>query len=360
MNIPPLQIGDLTLKVPIIQGGMGIGVSLSTLAAAVANEGALGVISGVQIGFREEDFKSNSKEANIRALRKEIRRAKELSPKGVIGLNLMVAMNNYEDMVKTAVEEKIDIIISGAGLPTVLPKLVKGSTTKIAPIVSSAKATRVILKLWEEKHNYIPDLIVVEGPKAGGHLGFKRDELEVIEKYDLSNILKEVLDTVSEYEAKHNCKIPVVAAGGVYSGKDIAELLSIGASGVQMGTRFIGTYECDADEKYKRAFIESKKEDIEIIQSPVGMPGRAIKNSFIKSVNEQRPKIDRCYNCLRKCDPKTTIYCISNALMEAVKGNIENGLIFTGSNGYKITKLVTVKELINDLIKEVMEYEQVN
>lgn len=357
MRISPLQIGDLEVKVPIIQGGMGIGVSLSKLASAVANEGGIGVISGVQIGFREHDFKTNSKDANIRALKNEIRTARKLSPNGVIGLNLMVAMNNYEEMVTAAVDSGIDVIISGAGLPTSLPKLIKGSNTKIAPIVSSGKAAKIMCKIWYEKHSYIPDFIVVEGPEAGGHLGFHLEELLDTKKPSLEEIVKDVIEVVKQYEDISRKKIPVIAAGGIYTGEDIGKFLKLEASGVQMGTRFICTEECDADINYKRAFINATKEDINIIKSPVGLPGRAIKNKFIEKVQKDRETVDRCFNCLKKCNPNDTIYCISKALINAAEGNIEEGLIFTGSNGYRMKEIITVRELMKELVREVMEYE---
>lgn len=356
MKLPSLVIGDLKAEIPIVQGGMGVGISRSKLAGAVANCGGVGVISGVQIGFDEPDFETNAMEANYRALRKHIRRAKEISPKGIIGVNLMVALNNYDELAKVAVEEGIDIIISGAGLPTALPKYVEGSNTKIAPIVSSAKAATVICKLWDKRYNRIPDLVVVEGPEAGGHLGFSLEELEHRDEKPLEDILKEVLEAVKPYEEKHGKKIPVICGGGITTGEEIAKFIKIGAAGVQIATRFIATEECDAHINYKKAFIEAKKEDIAIVVSPVGMPGRAIKNKFIDRIKNNNEKITKCYNCLKPCNPKDTPYCISKALINAVNGNVDEGLIFTGGNGYKINKITTVRELMDELSNESRKY----
>lgn len=352
MKLPSLRLGDLVARVPIIQGGMGVGVSRSSLASAVANEGGIGIISGVQIGFNEPDFEKNHMEANLRALIKEIRKARELSPKGIIGVNFLVAMNNYKEMVKAAVEEKIDLIISGAGLPKELPGLVKGSKTKIAPIVSSGKAAALITKLWDKRFNYVPDMVIVEGHEAGGHLGFSLDDLNSPEKPSLTDLVKEVVEALKPFKEKYQKEIPVVGAGGVFTGCDIAKLIKAGASGVQMATRFVATEECDADLKYKMAYINSKKDDIQLVKSPVGMPGRAIRNSLIERLEKGNVPIRRCYNCLQPCDPKTTPYCISNALIDAVRGNLDDGLIFTGSNAYRLDKITTVKELINELVIE--------
>jgi NAD(P)H-dependent flavin oxidoreductase YrpB (nitropropane dioxygenase family) len=356
MKLPPLKIGNLFAAVPIIQGGMGVGVSRSRLASAVANEGGVGVISAVQIGFEEPDFETNTKEANIRALRNEIRKAKELSSNGVIAVNIMVAINNYKEIVNASVEENIDLIISGAGLPTDLPNLVKGSNTKIAPVVSSGKAAMVITKLWDHKFSYIPDLVVVEGPEAGGHLGFSLEQLTTGNKPKLLDIVKDVIEALKPYEKKYGKSIPVVAAGGVYNGKDIVECLGAGAAGVQMATRFVATEECDAHINYKMAYINSCRDNIEIVKSPVGMPGRAIHNSFLDKLEGGRLPVRKCYDCLKPCEPANTPYCISKALIEAVKGNIDEGLIFSGSNAYKLNKIVTVKELMNELISEVEQY----
>lgn len=352
MKLPPLRIGEIEVPVPIIQGGMGVGVSLSGLASAVANEGGVGVISGAQIGFREPDFSTNLDEANLRALRREIRRARSLSPNGIIGVNLMVAQQNYDIMVKTAAEEGADLIISGAGLPTGLPHLAAGSKAKLVPIVSSGRAASVITKLWDNRYSYMPDMVIVEGPEAGGHLGFKPQELVEGKKPDLKDIVLDVIKAMEPFEKKYGRKVPVIAAGGIYTGKDIAEFIKLGASGVQMATRFVGTEECDADIKFKEAYINAKKEDIIIVKSPVGLPGRAIKNEFIDAVAVSREPIKKCFKCIKGCDPKTTPYCITKALVNSVNGNLKEGLVFTGSNSYRMDHITTVKELIAGLIKE--------
>jgi NAD(P)H-dependent flavin oxidoreductase YrpB (nitropropane dioxygenase family) len=268
----------------------------------------------------------------------------------------MFAMNNYDDLAKICVEEGADFIVSGAGLPKDLPGVIEGSKTKAIPIVSSGKAASVILRLWERRYKYVPDAIVLEGPKAGGHLGFSKEDLNNKTVHTLEEIFYEVKEVIKEYEIKHNKKISIIVGGGIFDGSDIAEALKYGADGVQMATRFIATEECDADPLYKKAFVESNNDDISLIQSPVGLPGRAIRNPFINKIENDRIKVTKCYNCLKECDPRTTHYCISKALIEAVKGNIEDGLIFSGSNGYKINKIVSVKELIDELLEQVQSF----
>lgn len=348
-----LVIGNLIAKMPVIQGGMGIGISRSSLASAVSNAGGIGIISGVNIGYDEDDFENNTLEANLRALKKHLIIAKEKSNNGIIGVNLMVAMNYYEDHVKAAVESGCDLIISGAGLPLQLPKLVKNSNTKIAPIVSSSKAAHVILKMWDKKDNTTADLIIVEGPKAGGHLGFSNDELDDIKSINYDDEFIKILDITKKYEEKYNKKIPVIAAGGISSGIDVKKYLDLGAGGVQVGTRFVATHECDAHDNFKQTYINAKEEDIKIVKSPVGLPGRAIKNKFIDTILCSRPKITKCYNCLVPCNPKNTPYCISTALINAVKGNVDDALLFCGADAYKINELKSVKEVMNELTCEI-------
>ncbi|MBI5374603.1 MAG: nitronate monooxygenase [Candidatus Schekmanbacteria bacterium] len=349
------KIGDIVADIPIIQGGMGIGVSLSKLSSAVANEGGIGVIAAAGIGMNEPDFATNFLEANIRALRNEIRKARELT-KGILSVNIMVALSNFADMARTAIEEGIDIIFSGAGLPLNLPSFLKdGCKTKLVPIVSSARATALIAKRWAEKHNYIPDAFVVEGPLAGGHLGFKNEQIDD-PQFELEKIIPEVIKEVRALEIKYNKRIPVIAAGGIYTGEDIYRFIQLGADAVQMATRFVTTHECDASLKFKQAYIDSTEEDIVIIKSPVGLPARAIKNKFIEEVIDGKKIPYKCpYHCIITCDYKNSPYCICMVLINAQRGYLNHGCAFAGHNAYRTTEIVSVKELINSLKKE---YEQ--
>jgi NAD(P)H-dependent flavin oxidoreductase YrpB (nitropropane dioxygenase family) len=348
-----LVIGNVTAKVPIVQGGMGVGVSLHRLAGAVAKEGGIGVISAAQPGFRSQDFTgSHIMPENIKALAEEIRLAKEISGGGVIGVNIMVALKGYEEYVRCCIDAGADIIISGAGLPMDLPKYAKGSDIKLAPIVSSAKAAKVILSRWAKQEDVTADMVVIEGPKAGGHLGFKADEVLSYTDEMMDAEIKKILEVVAEYEARYNKKIPVIFGGGVYTRADIDHYLELGLSGVQMATRFVATEECDADINFKMAYVNAKKEDIVIVKSPVGMPGRAIENSFIRHTRENKVNIDKCYNCLAKCDPKTIPYCISQALFNAAEGDVDNALLFCGENAYRVDKITTVKAIFDELTKE--------
>ncbi|MGL5821512.1 MAG: NAD(P)H-dependent flavin oxidoreductase [Sarcina sp.] len=355
MDIKPLKIGNLVSKLPIIQGGMGVGVSLSRLAGTVAKYGGIGVISAAQPGYDEEDFIKNNLEANTRALKAHIQKAKEISNGGIIGVNIMVAMERYDKFVQAAIDGGADLIISGAGIPKDLPKFVKDASIKIAPIVSSIKGAKLILKMWDKRHQVAPDMIVVEGPKAGGHLGFKSDEIE--EKIEcLEDEIVGIVEAKKEYEEKYNKEIPVIAAGGIYTGYDIAKFMRLGADGVQMGTRFVATEECDASDAFKQYYVNSTEEDIVLLKSPVGMPGRGMNNKFIKTFSAQgKIPVKRCYDCLIPCNPKETPYCISQALINSVKGDLDEGLIFCGANAHRIDKIVKVEDLINELCAELKD-----
>jgi nitronate monooxygenase len=355
LTLPRLRIGSLVARIPIIQGGMGVGISLSRLASAVANEGGIGVIAAAMIGMQEPDIYSNFEEANIRALRREIRKAREAS-KGIIGVNIMVALTNFSDMVKTSIEEGIDLILSGAGLPLDLPKYLVGkSKTKLVPIISSAKAAAVICKRWLSRYNTLPDAFVVEGPMAGGHLGFTVEHISDPD-FALEKLVSEVLNAVKPFEKKQGTDIPIIAAGGIYTGADIHKFLQIGAAGVQMATRFVATHECDADQSFKQTYIDAKKDDLVIIESPLGLPGRAIRNRFLESVRAGDKKPFKCpYHCITTCNCSDSPYCIALALVNAKKGKLDLGFAFAGGNAYRVDKIVSVKELIASLVEEYAE-----
>ena len=348
-----IKVGDKKSKYPIIQGGMGVGVSAHNLAGNVSKEGGIGIISTADIGYLEHDFEKEPMKANLRAIGKEIRKAREIAGEDkIIGVNIMVALKNYSEIVKECVKQKVDLIISGAGIPKELPEYVKGSNTKIAPIVSSFRCCKLIVGHWIKKYNYVPDMIVIEGPEAGGHLGFKREELDENTKPKLEDITTEVVHYIKEIEKETGEDIPVISAGGIWDSKDIRKFLNLGASGVQMATRFVATDECDASIEFKEAYVKAKNEDIKIIKSPVGMPGRAINNNFIKKVETEKCKIDQCYNCIKTCNIINSPYCITKALINSVKGKVEEGLIFCGSNVSKIDKIVPVHDLIQELVCE--------
>lgn len=331
------------LSIPIIQGGMGVGISLGGLAGAVAACGGMGVISTANIGFREDDFWTNTQEANRRALTKEIKKAQKIANgKGLIGINAMVATTNFADMVKTACEAGIDAIIAGAGIPLELPEIVKDFKVMIAPIMSSGRGAKTICKLWKKRYDRSPDFIVVEGSDAGGHLGFSQDELEEQTTQPLEQILTDVIAGVDD--------VPVFCGGGVFDKADIEKCLSLGARGVQIGTRFIATEECDASQGYKDAIIAAKGEDVTILKSPVGMPGRGLKTPLIaKAKSGERFPAQICIGCIHSCNPQTTPYCINRALIDAFYGKNETGLFFCGSNVGRINKMTTVEELIEEL-----------
>lgn len=369
MKYEPLRIGNVAAKVPIIQGGMGVGISLGNLAGAVAKEGGIGIISSAQIGYREPDFEQNPKECNLRAIKTEYEKARSIAPDGVIGFNIMVALQHYGEYVRAAAEAGADLIISGAGLPTDLPKYVAGTSAKIVPIVSSVKSANVILKYWDKKYSRTADMVVIEGPKAGGHLGFSREQLlfytgegssdTASDSQGMSATYEEeilkIREAVQSYAEKYGMEIPVVAAGGIDTAAEMERIMKLGVQGVQVATRFVTTVECDADERYKMAYINAKKEDIQIVKSPVGMPGRAIRNSFLSRVmNGERTAPKKCLGCLRKCNPGEIPYCITDALIHAAKGEVEDALLFCGANAYKAERIETVKDVMDSFLNSPM------
>jgi nitronate monooxygenase len=356
MLLPGLKIGDLYVEKPIIQGGMGVGISLAGLAGAVAHEGGIGVISSVGIGFLKGERNKKGFRANAHYLKEEIIQAKARNKKGAVGVNIMVAISDFDELVKASVEAEADIIFAGAGLPLHLPALVKEVTnqpkTQLGVIVSSARAADIICKNWLKKHDCLPDIVVVEGPKAGGHLGFSLEQIND-SAYALENLLPQVVETVSHYENQYSKEIPVIAAGGVYSGEDIFRFMDLGADGVQMGTRFVATDECDADRKFKEKFLQCTEKDITIIKSPVGLPGRVINSTFVEEERAGIRKPFSCpWKCLKTCNFKNAPYCIANALINAQKGLMDDGFAFAGANAYLVNKIVSVKELFRELTEE--------
>lgn len=347
-----LKIGELTARIPVIQGGMGVGISLSGLAGSVAACGGVGVISTAQIGYRDPEFEKDPIKTNLRVIGEEIQKARAIAKGGILGVNIMVATKQYAEYVKAAVKSGIDLIISGAGLPMELPKLVAGSKTKIAPIVSTVKAARVICRFWDHHYQRMPDLVVIEGPKAGGHLGFSREQLEEYAEKSYDDEVKKIMAVVRKYGEKYGCSIPVVLAGGIYDRAAAKHAFSLGVDGIQVATRFVTTEECDADIRYKEAYIRANKEAIQIVKSPVGMPGRAIMNPFMERVMAgERISPKKCLLCMKGCKPSEIPYCITESLLHAAKGEVDEALLFCGAEAWRAEKIETVEEVMDDLLQ---------
>ena len=318
-------------------------VSLASLASAVANQGGIGTIASVGLGDVETsklEFEKQSREALVR----EIHKAKSMT-NGHIAVNVMGVLSNSDEGVK--------IIVFGAGLPGNLPRVVDDSSVNLVPIVSSARAAKLILRVWDSRYNRIPDGFILEGPLAGGHLGFSIEQLMEPEKYSLEKLLPSLLDSIKEYEDKYGKKIPIIVAGGIFDGKDIARMLTLGASGVQIATRFVCTTECAVSNQFKQAYLNAQEEDIVIIKSPAGLPGRAIRNKFLKDLDILgKTKIKCPYRCLSTCKINEAKYCIAQALLNSYFGKVDQGLIFCGQNAYRINRIVIVKEIISELLAE--------
>lgn len=350
-KLPSLKIGDLEINPPIILGGMGVRITNHVLAAAAANCGLAGTIASVGLCGRETKAEDYIKASN-NALAKEIKQARKFT-KGIIGVNIMEALTNFEELVKTSIKEKVDYIITGAGLPLNLPELTKGSNIPLIPIVSSAKAADIICKKWVKKYNRLPDAFVVEGALAGGHLGIRYEEIPKWDENTLINVCKDVKKICSGYEKSSSRKIPVIAAGGIFDGKDIARIIKAGIDGVQMATRFIATEECTAPDNFKKLVLNSKKEDMLVIKSPVGLPGRVIRNKFVEKILKGKNIEVNCpYHCLQTCDPAGTPFCIAQALVNAQEGDLDNGVVMAGYNAYRINKITSVKMLVEELVCE--------
>jgi len=340
---------------------MGVRVSTSSLASAVANCGAAGTIASVGLFPDTDENREDVPASSRRHLVNEIKRARTLTD-GVVGVNIMVALSNYEDLVRASAAEGTDFVVSGAGVPLSLPEYTEGLSTKLIPLIASARGANVILKTWKRRYNRCPDAIVVEGPLSGGHIaGYSLEELKALKgnmsrEPILETEVKKILELVAEYEKDCGVKIPVIAAGGIFDGKDIAKFLKLGAEGLQIGTRFIATNECSAADNFKQLYVDSKEEDLVYIQSPVGLPAKVIRTKFLEDILRGERKDFNCdYQCLRTCNPSTAQYCIAKALIDAVDGNLEHAIAFASSNVSRITKIIPVQELIDELVSEAVE-----
>lgn len=349
-KLPPLVIGDLEIPVPIVQGGMGVRIGCSNLVSTVSNLGGLGTLSGMglcPVETKARDFKRVCNEELI----KEMERCREKAPGKPLAINVMVAATNWEELVRTAAVNGADLIVSGAGLPLNMPAVVEGTNAKIAPIVSSGRAAALLCRVWRKQYKRLPDAIVLEGPRAGGHLGFTLEELQ--NPRPLEELLDEVLAAIAPYERTAGRTIPVITAGGIYTGEDIARMIARGAAGVQMGTRFVATVECDAHDTFKDQFVKCTEDDVVIITSPVGMPLRAIRNEWLESIIAGERKKFKCsYKCLHTCDFQKVQYCIADALYQAdVEGNLYGGFVICGSTTPRIKEIITVQQLLDELVQ---------
>ncbi len=364
MEFSSLKIGKYEIKIPVIQGGMGLGISWDRLAGTVSANGALGVISSVGTGCYEDGKYADKLVENkpfdainfysTRAFAKIIENARKICGNAPLGANIMCASNDYGRIVKDACEHGINIIISGAGLPTALPEFAREfKEVALVPIVSSAKALKIICKRWL-RFDRLPDAVIVEGPKSGGHQGFDYEDC-FKEEFQLENLLPTIVKEAKEWEKVAGRAIPVIAAGGVWDKSDIESMMSLGASGVQMATRFIGTYECDAHENFKKVLLNCTEEDIRLISSPVGYPARSVRTNLQRLIEERiAPKIKCIANCVAPCErgkgAKKVGYCIAERLLDAYKGREQAGLFFTGANGYRLKEIISVKELLRKLV----------
>jgi len=350
-GLPDLVIGDLRINPPIIQGGMGVRISGVRLASAVSNEGALGVVASVGTGEEWHDRSLTYAARSYVSLRDMLQRTKALTP-NPIAVNIMCALTNYDDLVKAADEEAVAAIISGAGLPLKLPALVTHRSIKLIPIVSSGRAADLICRSWWRKHHRLPDALVVEGSLAGGHLGFAMNDVTTTH-IPLEALVQDVLSVAAGYTHAHGLPIPVIAAGGVFTGRDLARFLQLGASGVQMGTRFVCTDECDASVQYKEAYLQCRQEDILVIQSPLKLPLRVIRNRFVERILSGEKMPFRCpYRCLTTSEPDTSPYCIAEALVNAYRGNMDAGFATCGANAYRVNRILSVRNLIQELVTD--------
>jgi len=336
---------------------MGVRVSLARLAAADGLDPVADETVAAAAGLGDfEASKTDFENVSSQALTAEIRRAKSMTD-GPLAINILGVLSNARDLIQTSVREGIKIIVSGASLPLKLPEMVDDTTVKLLPIISSGRAADLVLRAWDKRYARTADAVVLEGPLAGGHLGFSFEQLREPEKYSLAVLLPEVLAVIKPFEEKHRRKIPVIVGGGIFTGRDIAEMLAAGAAGVQMATRFVCTDECEVAPEFKQAYLDSKEDDIVIINSPVGLPGRAIHNQFLRNLEEGTLDPLKCpYRCLTTCNIAEARYCIALALTNAYQGNMDKGLVFCGQNAYRVNEMTSVKKLIAELRAEIEAY----
>ncbi len=351
MNLKPLTINGKVVKFPIVQGGMGIRISLNKLASAAMNSGIIATISAAQPGFLHKNFKKDPVGENMKALKFEIDKARENSKDGILGVNLMHAATHYSEYASFLANQDIDFIISGAGLPLDLPEYLEGSNVKGAFIISSGRAARIMLRSWDRRYQYMPAFIVCEGPLAGGHLGFSKEQLALGDYDSLEKIVIDTKEVVKVYEEKYNIKIPIIAGGGVHDGHDMADMIKVGADGVQIATRFIATYECDVNESYKQMIINAKEEDVVTTVSPAGLPGRVVRNFLTKTLEKHNLKLHYCVDCLKSCKKKDIPYCITEQLGNSTAGD-DDGLVFTGAKAYLVEKMDHLENIVNEIIRE--------
>jgi len=347
----PLKIGNIEVPMPVIQAGMGVKVAKGELAAATARAGAIGCISSVGLGTIEASMKDYISDSN-ETLIKEIRIARQLAPNGIIGVNIMIALSNYDEIVKTCVSEKVDVIISGAGLPIPLPGLTKGSGIKLIPIVSSGRAMKVILKSWHRRYQTIPDAVIIEGPLCGGHMAFTREQVLHPEMIPIKNILLDVKKEIEPYEAEYGKKVPLLAAGNVVTTDDVLTKLNDGFDGVHIGTRFICTEESGIHIKSKEVFVNAKDEDVVILRSPLGLPVKVLLTPLVvKLFNGEKIPFGCPFRCLRACEASEAKFCIAANLLKTVDGITDEGLFMVGSGIGRVNDIIPAEEFFEPLKK---------
>lgn len=348
-SLKPLILGDLVIQIPIVQGGMGVAVSTAPMVSAVSNYGGLGVLATVALGHKYElDYRTNYKGANERALRKEIRRIRSMTDRP-FGVNIMLALTDASRLMEVAVDEGVAALILSTMLPLSMPEKVLKSQTRIIPKISSKYAADITCMAWKRRYGRLPDAFILETPLSGGHLGIKLEELKNLQEHTLDKIMP---DFIRDYRGT----IPMIAAGGIFDGRDIARALNLGADGVLLGSRFVCTHECEVAPEFKQAYLDAEEEDIVIIQSPVGLPARVIKNNFYERIRRGEAFPKNCpVHCLNTCDPKKSLFCIGEALFAAKHGNMDDGLVLCSTTTHRNKEIVSIKALMDTLVSETLE-----